>query len=176
MMSQGSWGMSEIAADYPDMVAVTGVAPWVQSDGDMSHSISTIGNMKWVMDAKAKEPEAAASFISWALGGEPEVLTPFFVDTQFTKAPARDEVTEVVNSDPAAADAPWSDVVFNDVVPFCIPEAQYPWDVNMAMGDAIQAGMLGEKSPAEALADANAEIQKVIDREDLASVRAEMDA
>ena len=85
MMSQGSWGMSEIAADYPDMVSVAGVAPWVQSDGDMSHSISTIGNMKWVVDAKAKEPEAAAKFISWAIGGKPEVLTPFFADTQFTK-------------------------------------------------------------------------------------------
>lgn len=176
MMSQGSWGMSELAADYPDVVPVTGLAPWVQSDGDLTQSISTIGNMKWVVDAKAKEPEATATFIQWALGGDPEVLKPFFVDTQFTKAPARDEVTEVVNADPAAADAPWSSVVFEDVVPHCIPEAQYPWDVNMAMGDALQAGMLGEKSPSEALADANAEIQKVIDREGLADVRAEMDA
>ena len=176
MMSQGSWGMSEIAADYPDVVPVTGMAPWVQSDGDQTHSVSTIGNMKWVVDAKAKEPEATAKFISWALAGEPEVLRPFFVDTQFTKAPARDEVTEVVNADPAAADADWSTVVFEDIVPFCIPEAQYPWDVNLAMGDAIQAGMLGEKSPAEALATANKEIQKVIDREGLAEVRAEMDS
>ena len=176
MLSQGSWGMSEIAADYPDLVPVTGVAPWVQSDGDMSHSVSTIGNMKWVVDAKAKEPEAAASFMEWVLGGDPEVLRPFFVDTQFTKAPARDEVTEVVNSDPAAAEASWSDVVFEDIVPNCIPEAQYPWDINEAMGDAIQAGMLGQLSPSEALAEANAEIQKVIEREDLAEIRAEMDA
>lgn len=175
MMSQGSWGMSEIAADYPDMVEVTGVAPWVQSDGDLTREVSTIGNMKWVVDAKAKEPEATAKFIEWALGGDPEVLKPFFIDTQFTKAPARDEVTEVVNSDPAAEDAHWSDVVFDDVVPYCIPEARYPWDVNMAMGDAIQAGMLGEKAPEEALADANKEIQKVIDREGLAEVRAEME-
>ena len=175
MMSQGSCGMSEIAADYPDLVPVTGMAPWVQSDGDQTHSVSTIGNMKWVVDAKAKEPEATAAFISWALGGEPEVLRPFFVDTQFTKAPARHEVTEVVNADPAAADADWSTVVFEDIVPFCIPEAQYPWDINLAMGDAIQAGMLGEKSPAEALATAHKEIQKVIDREGLADVRAEMD-
>src|SRR5690625_7705366 len=130
--------MSEIAADYPDLVPVTGVAPWVQSDGDMSHSVSTIGNMKWGVAAEAKEPEAPASFRAWVLGGDPEVRRPFFVDTQFTKAPARDEVTEVVNSDPAAAEASWSDVVFEDIVPNCIPEAQYPWDINEAMGDAIQ--------------------------------------
>ncbi|MCT1774699.1 extracellular solute-binding protein [Brachybacterium sp. p3-SID957] len=175
MMSQGSWGMSEIAADYPDMVEKIGMAPWVQSDGDQTTSVSTIGNMKWVIDAKAKEPEGTAAFFEWVLT-DAEVLKPFFVDTQFTKAPARDEVTEVVNSDPAAEDAPWSDVVFEDVVPYCIPEAQYPWDVNLAMGNAIQAGMLGEKSPADALAEAQKEIQKVIDRENLAEIRAEMDA
>ena len=175
MMSQGSWAMSELAADYADVVPLTGAAPWVQSDGDQTQSVSTIGNMKWVVDAKAKEPEATATFITWALGGDPEVLKPFFVDTRFTKASARQEVTDVVNADPAADDAPWSSVVFDDVVPHCIPEAQYPWDVNMAMGDAIQAGMLGQKSPSEALATAQKEIQKVIDREDLPTVRAEMD-
>ena len=176
MMSQGSWGMSELAADYPDSVTSTGVAPWVQSDGDLTRSVSTIGNMKWVVDAKAREPEATAGFIQWALGGEPEVLRPYFIDTKFTKASARDQVTEVVNSDPAAEDAAWSDVIFEDIVPACIPEAQYPWDVNLAMGDAIQAGMLGDSTPAEALATAQKEIQKVIDREGLAEIRAEMDA
>ncbi|UVY84006.1 extracellular solute-binding protein [Brachybacterium sp. NBEC-018] len=175
MTSQGSWAMSELAADYADVVPLTGTAPWVQNDGDQTTSVSTIGNMKWVVDAKAKQPEATATFISWALGGDPEVLKPFFVDTQFTKAPAREEVATVVDADPAASDAPWSSVIFEDVVPHCIPEAQYPWDVNLAMGDAIQAGMLGDKSPAEALATAQKEIQKVIDREKLAETRAEMD-
>ncbi len=174
MMSQGSWGMSEIAADYPDMVAKTGVAPWVQSDGDLSRDISTIGNMKWVIDAKSKEPEGTAKFFEWVLAGDPEVLKPFFVDTQFTKAPARDEVTEVVNADPKAKEAHWSTVVFEDIVPHCIPEARYPWDVNLAMGDAIQAGMLGDMEPAAALDKANQEIQKVIDREGLATLRKEM--
>lgn len=176
MMSMGSWAMSEIAADYPDKVESTGMAPWVQNDGDLSHSISTTGNMKWMMDAKSKEPEATAAFFTWALGGDPELQLPFFVDTQFTKAPARDEVTDVVNADPAADDAPWSEVVFDDIVPNCIPEAQYPFDINEAMGDALEAGMTGDMEPAEALEKANKEIQKVIDREDLAAVRAEMDA
>src|SRR5690625_7757144 len=110
--------------------------------------------------------------MEWVLGGDPEVLRPFFVDTQFTKAPARDEVTEVVNSDPAAAEASCADVVFEDIVPNCIPEAQYPWDINEAMGDAIQAGMLGQLSPAEALAEANAANQNGIEHESRAEIRA----
>jgi multiple sugar transport system substrate-binding protein len=176
MMSMGSWAMSEIVADYPDKVATTGMAPWVQSDGDLTTSVSTTGNMKWVMDAKAKEPEATAAFFSWALGGETDVLLPFFVNTQFTKAPARKDVTEAVNSDPKAADAPWSDVVFQDIVPYCIPETLYPWDINVAMGTAIESGMNGEAEPAAALTKAQKEIQKIIDREDLASVKAEAES
>lgn len=175
MLAQGSWGMSEIAADYADKVEHTGVAPWVQVDGDQSSSVSTIGNMKWVMDAKAKEPEATAKFFTWALGGDPEVLRPFFVDTQFTKAPARDEVKKVVDEDPKAQKAHWSSVVFDQIVPACIPEPLYPWDINVAMGTAIQDGMMGKVSPADALAKADKEIQEVIDREDLASVRKETD-
>lgn len=175
MASQGSWGMSELAADYPDIVAKTGMAPWVQSDGDLSKSVSTIGNMKWVMDAKAKEPEAAAKFFEWVLAGDPDVLLPFFVNTKFTKAPARDEVAKAVNADPKASDAPWSTVVFEDIVPYSIPEARYPWDISSAMGDAIQAGMLGDLDPKAALEKANKEIQKVIDREDLPKIKSEMD-
>lgn len=175
MLSQGSWSMSEIAADYPDTLETTGVAPWVQNDGDLTKDISTIGNMKWLMDAKSKEPEATAKFFTWALGDDPEVLRPFFFDTQFTKVPARDKVADVVNKDPKAKDAPWSKIVFEDVIPYCVPESQYPFDINEAMGDAIVAGMTGDKEPADALAAANKEIQKVIDREDLKSVRAEMD-
>lgn len=174
ILSQGSWGMSELAADYPDMIEKTGYAPWVTSDGDQSHTVSTIGNMKWVIDAKAKEPEATAKFIEWALLGDPEVLRPFFVDTKFTKSPARQEVIDVVNADPAAKDAPWSKIVFEDIVPASIPEARYPWDVNEAFGTAIEQGMLGVKKPKDALAEAQQTIQKVIDREDLAKVRAEM--
>ncbi|WP_165831698.1 ABC transporter substrate-binding protein [Brachybacterium endophyticum] len=176
MLSQGSWAMSEIAADYPDKVKTTGMAPWVQNDGDLETSISTIGNMKWLIDAKSKEPEATATFFTWALGGDPEVLKPFFVDTQFTKAPARQKVTDVVNKDPKSKDAPWSSVVFEDIVPFCVPESQYPFDINAALGDAIQSGMTGEASPKDALKKANTEIQKVIDREDLAKAHKEMES
>lgn len=174
MLSQGSWGMSELAADYPDMMSKTGYAPWVQNDGDLSRSVSTIGNMKWVVDAKAKEPEATAAFVTWALAGDPEVLRPFFVDTQFTKVPARTDVTDVVNNDPKAQDAWWSETVFDKIVPNSIPEAQYPWDINLAMGTAMESGMLAQMSSAEAFQRANNDIQTVIDRESLATIRQEM--
>lgn len=167
MMTSGSWAFSEIASDYSDLLGVTGIAPFPTSDGDLSESVATLGNFKWVIDAKTEQPEGAADFLSWCLAGDVENLVPFFVGTQFTKAPARPDVAEAVQQAPEAADAPWSSVVSEDIAPASITVPSYPWDVLLAMGKALEKGMNGE-DPAAALAEANTEIQKVIDREELA--------
>jgi multiple sugar transport system substrate-binding protein len=57
--------------------------------------------------------------------------------------------------------------VSEDIAPASITVPSYPWDVLLAMGKALEKGMNGEE-PAAALAEANTEIQKVIDREELA--------
>lgn len=167
MMTSGSWAFSEIASDYSDLLDVTGIAPFPTSDGDLSESVATLGNFKWVIDAKTDQPEGAADFLSWCLAGDVENLVPFFVGTQFTKAPARPDVAEAVQQAPEAADAPWSTVVSEEIAPASITVPSYPWDVLLAMGKALEKGMNGE-DPAAALAEANTEIQKVIDREELA--------
>src|SRR5699024_1097425 len=159
---------------YPEVLDHTGVAPTVTSDGDQTESLTTGGNFKWVLDANSDNAEAAAAFISYALAGDTDVLLPFFVDTQFTKAPAREDVAEAVNADPGAAEAPWSEVITEDVVPYTIGEPLYPWDVNVAMGLAIQQSMMGDVAPADALAEADATIEQIIEREDLPANRAEL--
>lgn len=174
MLAQGSWGMSELAADYPDMVERVGVAPHVTSDGNQQESVSTVGNFKWVIDAKSQHPEAAAKFIEYTLAGDAEVLEPFFVNTKFTKAPARQDVADLVNSHPEAADAPWGEIVTEQVVPYTISEPLHPWDVNLAVGLAIQKGMMGESSPEDALAEAAETISTIIEREDLPQNRVEL--
>lgn len=167
MMTSGSWAMSEIGSDYKELLDKTGVAPFPTSDGDLSKSVATLGNFKWVIDAKSKEPEAAADFISWALAGDVENLVPFFVGTQFTKAPARPDVAEAVQKDPKAKDASWSRVVTEEIAPHSELSPSYPWDIMLAMGTALEKGMTGG-DPKAALKQANTTIQKVIDREKLA--------
>lgn len=169
MMTSGSWALSELGSDYPDVMAVTGVGPFVSFNGAPDTTTSTIGNFKWVIDAKSDAPEAAAAFMECALGGDPEVLVPFFVATQFSKAPARDVVAEAVNATPEAANASWSNVISEQVVPYTTAEPLYPWDISLAMGTAMEKAMTGVSSVEDALDEANSEIQKVIDREDLAS-------
>ena len=128
--------------------------------------MATLGNFKWVIDAKTDQPDAAADFLGWALAGDPELLVPFFVETQFTKAPARPDVAKAVQADPRAADAPWSVVVSEKIAPASIVSPSYPWDVLLAMGVAIEKGMNGV-APKDALSEANTTIETIIDREQL---------
>ncbi|MEA5118130.1 MAG: extracellular solute-binding protein [Propionicimonas sp.] len=165
----GSWMMSEIGSDYPDMLTKTGVGAMPNSPDANGRTATTLGNFKWVIDAKSKNPEAAGKFLSWALAGDPANLVPFFVNTQFTKVPVRTSVQEAVAADSAAANAPWADIVTNQIAPTAIPEPTYPWDVSLAVGTAMEAGMNGASSVDDALKTATAAIQTVIDRENLPS-------
>lgn len=166
MKVSGSWMMSEIGSDYPDLLDKTGVAPFVTRAGS-DRTATTLGNFKWVVDAKTQHAEAAGEFLAWCLAGAPENLVPFFVDTQFTKVPVRESVQKAVEATEGAAKAPWSGIVTNDIAPTAISEPRYPWDVSLAVGTAMEAGMKGAAAPAAALATAASSIKTVIDREKL---------
>lgn len=163
----GSWMMSEIGSDYPDVLEKTGVGPFVNAASADGRTATTLGNFKWVVDAKSQQAAAAGEFLAWALAGDPELLVPFFVGTQFTKVPVRDSVQQAVAATEGAANAPWSSVVVDDIAPTAIPEPTYPWDVSLAVGTAMESGMKGAASPEDSLKTATSAIQTVIDRENL---------
>lgn len=164
----GSWMMSEIGSDFSDMLPKTGVGPFVSASNADGRGATTLGNFRWVIDAKTKNAQAAADFMTWVLAGDPDVLVPFFVKTQFTKVPVRTDVQEAVAKDKAAADAPWSSVIVDDVIPTSISEPTYPWDVSLAVGTAMESVMKGAATPDAAIATAEKAIQTVIDRDKLA--------
>lgn len=163
----GSWMMSEVGSDYPDLLASTGIGAFPSSSSSDGRSTTTLGNFKWVVDAKSDNADAAGEFLAWAIAGDPENLVPFFVDTQFTKVPVRQSVQDAVAGDSAAANAPWSDVIVNDIAPNAISEPRYPWDISLAVGTAMESVMKGASSPDDAIATASQSIQTVIDREGL---------
>lgn len=164
----GSWMMSEIGSDYPDLLGSTGIGAFPNATDSDDRTATTLGNFKWVVDAKTKNAEAAGEFLSWAIAGDPENVVPFFVDTQFTKVPVRQSVQDAVADSDGAADAPWSDVIVNEIAPTAIPEPTYPWDVSVAVGTALESVMKGAASADDAIKTANNAIQTVIDRDGLA--------
>ncbi|WP_047519790.1 ABC transporter substrate-binding protein [Microbacterium sp. ZOR0019] len=163
----GSWMMSEIGSDYPDLLTKTGVGAFPSSPDADGRTATTMGNFTWVVDAKSKAPEAAGEFLSWAIAGDPENLVPFFVNTQFTKVPVRQSVQDAVAASEEAANAPWSSIIVDDIAPDAIPGSTYPWDVNLAVGTAMESVMKGSASMDDAIKTANAAIQTVIDRDGL---------
>lgn len=165
----GSWMMSEMGADYPDMIDKTGVGPFVTMPGAEGVTTSTIGNYKWVIDAKSAKAEAAGAFLEWALAGDPERLAPFFVDTQFSKVPVRQSVQELVNAKAEEEGVSWSTVLFDAIAPGAISEPAYSWDVSFAVGTAIETVMKGAASADEAIKTAEDTIRTVIQRDDLPS-------
>nr|WP_314844492.1 extracellular solute-binding protein [uncultured Microbacterium sp.] len=164
----GSWMMSEVGSDYPDLLTKTGIGAFPNAADADGRSATTLGNFKWVVDAKSKNPDAAGEFLSWAIAGDPENVVPFFVDTQFTKVPVRQSVQDAVAATDGAADAPWSSVIVDDIAPSAIPEPRYPWDVSLAVGTAMESVMKGSASPDDAIKTANDAIKTVIDRDGLA--------
>ena len=165
----GSWMMSEIGSDYADLLATTGIGAFPSSSAGDERTATTLGNFKWVVDAKTKNAEAAGAFLEWAIAGDTANLVPFFVDTQFTKVPVRQSVQDAVAQDPKAADAPWSAVIVDDIAPNAIPEPTYPWDVSLAVGTAMESVMKGAATPDDAIKTASDAIDTVIKRDDLAS-------
>lgn len=163
----GSWMMSEIGSDYPDLLMKTGIGTFPNSADADGRTATTLGNFKWVVDAKTKNAEAAGKFLSWAIAGDPDNLVPFFVNTQFTKVSVRQSVQDAVADDAAAADAPWSSIITTQIAPTAIPEPTYPWDVSLAVGTAMESVMKGAASTDDAISTAEQAIQVVIDRDGL---------
>nr|WP_246279737.1 extracellular solute-binding protein [Psychromicrobium silvestre] len=165
----GSWMMSEIGSDYPDLLEKTGVGAFPSAADAEGRGATTLGNFKWVIDAKSKGSEAAGKFITWALADDPQNLVPFFTGTQFTKIPVRQSVQDAVAATDGAAKAPWSSVIVKDILPTGIPEPKYPWDISLAVGTAMESVMKGAASASDAIGTAEKSIKTVIDKDGLAA-------
>lgn len=164
----GSWMMSELGSDFPEMLDNTGIGAFPMVADPQNETTTTLGDFKWVVDGKTQKPEAAGKFLEWAIAGDVENLVPFFVATQFTKASVRESVSAAVADSPEAQNAPWSSVISQDLAPSAISGAKYPWDVSLAVGTAIESVMKGSASPDDAIKTAEGEMQKVIETNGLA--------
>ncbi|ALN15063.1 ABC transporter substrate-binding protein [Acidipropionibacterium acidipropionici] len=164
----GSWMMSEIGSDYKEMLTKTGVGPFPSASSSIDRTATTLGNFKWVVDAKTKKAEAAGDFLTWAIAGDTSRVVDFFEVTQYTKVPVRKTVQDAVAATDGAAKAPWSKTVTNEIAPKAIPEPTYSWDISLAVGTAMESVMKGAKSFDGAVETAGATIDKVIKRDKLA--------
>lgn len=168
MMANGSWAASQLLADYPDLVPNVAVAAMPSFSGEPGETTATLGGWTWAVDGNSDTPEEAAAFIEWALGGDPENVLGFFETTVYSKVSARTSVGEAIAALPDIDSInPWNATIQTDIVPYAQAEPRYPWNVSLAMGEAIEAAMQGAPV-ADALAEANTKIQTEIENSQLA--------
>lgn len=159
-MACGSWAISMLLADYPDMVSKLAVAPMPSVDGDPSRTTATLGGWTIGVDAKSEHVEAAASAISWMLAEDTSVPKAYFTGTKFTKLSPRTSLAAELAEDPERDVDPFYDVLV-DSTKTAILEPTYDWQVSLAFGTALEKAMRGGDIAA-AQAEANAAITKVI--------------
>ncbi|UFU04975.1 ABC transporter substrate-binding protein [Ruania halotolerans] len=168
MMANGSWAASQLLADYPEIAEVTEVAAMPSFSGEPGETTATLGGWTWVVDGNSDVSAEAADFIEWSLGGDPENVVPFFEATVFSKVSPRQSVADVIAELPDVDSInPWNETIQTDIVPFAQQEPAYPWNVSLAMGEAIEAAMQGTPVD-EALATANDKIATEIANSELA--------
>jgi multiple sugar transport system substrate-binding protein len=169
MSACGSWAIGQLSGnpDWADVFSNTAVAAFPSIDGDPTRTTSTLGGWTLTVDAKSKAPQESADFISWLLAGDPAIMTDFFDTAGHSKYSARVSVEEALAADPEASSNPFLAIVTKDILPNSKAEPSYPWDISLAMGTAIEKSMRGGNVD-EALAEADAAINDVIEKQKLA--------
>ncbi|MDZ4045610.1 MAG: extracellular solute-binding protein [Rhodoglobus sp.] len=167
MMANGSWGISLLINQYPDVIENLGVAAMPTIDGDPDRTSATLGGWTIGVDAKSDQTEEAAAAVSWLLAEDTAVPMDYFISTKFSKLSPRISVAAELAADPGKSVNPFYDILVESTGS-AILEPTYDWQVSLAMGTALEKAMLGGNI-AEAQAEADATITKVIADLDLAA-------
>jgi multiple sugar transport system substrate-binding protein len=171
MMACGSWAIGQLKATFPKMIANTAVAAFPSADGDASKPTATLGGWTLTLDSKAKNAKASGEFINWLLAGDPKLMAGFFKASGYSKYTVRKSVDDALTTDPDASADPFMKIISDKVVPTGKHEPDYPWDISLAMGTAIESAMKGNAAPDAALTTADKAIGSVIEKQGLAGTQ-----
>lgn len=167
MTFSGSWGIAAILNDYPEMADVIGVAAAPTKDGTPFQS--TVGGWTYQIDAKSKNPEGAAAYITWLLGDDAARTASFFEAANFSKYSPRKSVDEYLTTQTAAKDNEWMKIITADIIPSAISEPVYAWDISAEMLNAIGEVVVNNSTAEDALKKAADAIQLFISNNDYAT-------
>ena len=168
MMAGGSWVIGQLKNTFPTMIAKTTVSPFPSWDGDAKKPTATLGGWTLTLDSKSKVKPAAASFINYLLAGNAAVMADFFKAASYSKYTVRTSVDTALAKTPSATDDPFMKIISDKIVKYGKQEPAYPWDINLAMGAAIESAMKNVADVPTALKKANDAINEIIKKQALA--------
>lgn len=168
MLCAGSWNFQLIKDDYPELVDLIGVAPAPTRDGDFTKTSSALGGWALAVDGNSDSPKEAAQFITWLLGGNPEIMLDFCTRAGFGKVSVRKSVSELIAQDEELRNNQWLACLMNEVMPYGVLEPTFNWDISLKVGEAINRVLVFGQSIDESLAQAEKEINEYIELNSIA--------
>ena len=145
----GQFDIASIQAENPDIDILPIMTPHPEG-GEPS---AILGGWSWVIPSAAENPEDARTFIEFL--AQPENMG-FYTDT----FPARVSAMDLPRFDDPMLQ------VFGDMLPYGRPLPNHPnWvQISQADFDGVQRILIGQQEPQEAMDDAAADIQNLLDQ------------
>ncbi|MFC5466361.1 ABC transporter substrate-binding protein [Lederbergia graminis] len=169
MAINGSWAISQLRNDYPEILDNIGVAVLPTPDGNQDVPTASLGGWTLTIDGNSDHKEEAADFIQYMLAGDEEIMIDFFKNTtKFSKFAVRKSVDEVLAEDPEAKDDPWRKMIAEEVVPYAVAEPIYAWEISLAYANAMERVYLQGADVKKSLEQAEKEINDYIKTNDYA--------
>lgn len=156
MQQTGIWSVADLAQQKKNFQY--GVFPLPTPPG--GRPSTDLGGWAFVANRKGKNPEAAAKFVTWAMGSTDAAgveRARQWNTVAKTNIPVRKSVRQAADAHGAFAKDQLKTFV-NDILPNGRPEPRYTPEVYKAVSDALQSCQLNGTDPAKAAADASQRI------------------
>ncbi len=133
MQINGTWAISQMQNNYPEMAERIGVAPLPVPEGGEAASVA--GGWKICANANSKNAEEAAKFAVWMFGDDPARMEQWCTQTKFAFAPRQSiiDANEEVYQQGLCAE------FTNNILGTEQPEKRLPAEVSTILQDMLQS-------------------------------------
>ena len=133
MQINGTWAISQMQNNYPEMTEQIGVAPLpIPEDGEAS---SVAGGWKICANANSKNAEEAAKFAVWMFGDDPARMEQWCTETKFAFAPRK----SIVDANADVYQQGLCAEFTNNILGTEQPEKRLPAEVSTILQDMLQS-------------------------------------
>lgn len=167
MQINGSWAVSTLINDYPELEGKYGIAPCPTRDGNPDTCTATMGGWCLAIDGKAKSPEGAADFISFMMCEDASRWGSYYEKCNFCRSACTNSIAAFVNEKSADAGYEWAATI-NQVAANAIAEPVYPWDISVSVALMLENCYMHALDVDTALEQCINSINKVIADQNLA--------
>lgn len=170
MTTCGSWSISTIANQYPEMIDNIGFAVMPTFDGNQDTVTATNGGWVYVISSECENVEMAAEVIKFLTAEDTAQTVDYFTRAYYSKVSPRKSVQTILDvemSKETTIPNEWYETV-NYVASRAVLEPIYSWDISVSVEGLLEEAAMGENID-DVVAECHKEVQDIIVRDNLAN-------